>query len=186
MKWNLDTNKKFNVLPQLSVSISNTNSWCGLHYYLIISCSKRFHGFNLYVFSFCQQLCQARGFMCEICRKQEVIFPWDIKNVVRCSSCHSCHHIKCYQRQLVCPKCVRINNRNNLQNTGLCNSLDSWHCIVSHEWYKNVSDDVNSFLITVRINAGCWKGYFLFYIIELLMILNSVFMSFKACQIFLW
>lgn len=71
------------------------------------------------------QLCQARGFMCEICRKQEVIFPWDIKNVVRCSSCHSCHHIKCYQRQLVCPKCVRINNRNNLQNTGLCNSLDS-------------------------------------------------------------
>ncbi|XP_065203100.1 run domain Beclin-1-interacting and cysteine-rich domain-containing protein-like isoform X2 [Planococcus citri] len=59
------------------------------------------------------ELCHARGFMCEICSKQEIIFPWQINAVVRCIKCGSCHHIRCYNQKKICPKCVRINNRND-------------------------------------------------------------------------
>ncbi|XP_075214708.1 run domain Beclin-1-interacting and cysteine-rich domain-containing protein rubicon [Lycorma delicatula] len=57
------------------------------------------------------QLCQVRGFVCEVCRSQEVIYPWELDRVVRCASCGACFHNICYSPKLACPRCIRISKR---------------------------------------------------------------------------
>lgn len=54
------------------------------------------------------QLCQARGFVCEICEKNDVLFPWDFGLVTRCADCGSCYHKKCFDKITTCPRCPRI------------------------------------------------------------------------------
>lgn len=51
-------------------------------------------------------LCQARGFLCELCNCKEVIFPWVLGEVSRCQLCGACFHIKCFDRK--CPRCIRL------------------------------------------------------------------------------
>lgn len=61
-------------------------------------------------------MCQARGFVCELCSKNkvktknEVLFPWDFTLVIRCQDCGSCYHKKCFNSRKVstCPRCPRI------------------------------------------------------------------------------
>ncbi|XP_014280038.1 run domain Beclin-1-interacting and cysteine-rich domain-containing protein isoform X1 [Halyomorpha halys] len=50
-------------------------------------------------------LCQGRGFMCEICRSPQVIYPWELGKVIRCIKCGSCRHASCITSQ--CPRCER-------------------------------------------------------------------------------
>ncbi|XP_014248019.1 run domain Beclin-1-interacting and cysteine-rich domain-containing protein [Cimex lectularius] len=57
------------------------------------------------------QLCQGRGFMCEICPFKDVIYPWQLGKVSRCSKCGSCHHIICLRKAVSCPKCTRLAHR---------------------------------------------------------------------------
>lgn len=59
------------------------------------------------------QLCQARGFVCEVCRSQEIIYPWELDKVVRCGNCGACFHNICYSPKLACPRCIRISRRNS-------------------------------------------------------------------------
>jgi len=56
------------------------------------------------------QLCQARGFICEICKKNDVLFPWDFRLVTRCAECGSCYHKKCFDSRKIpmCPRCPRL------------------------------------------------------------------------------
>lgn len=56
------------------------------------------------------QLCQARGFVCELCPSQEVIFPWQLGRVARCSTCGACFHIACWSPS-PCPRCTRLSAR---------------------------------------------------------------------------
>jgi run domain Beclin-1 interacting cysteine-rich containing protein len=58
------------------------------------------------------KLCIARGFICEICHAPEVIFPWQMRKVRRCSQCGMCYHICCWEpSKQPCQKCVRISRR---------------------------------------------------------------------------
>ncbi|KAJ8952105.1 hypothetical protein NQ314_007598 [Rhamnusium bicolor] len=58
------------------------------------------------------QLCLARGFICEICNADEVIFPWQMRVVTRCAKCGICYHSACLARmQDTCKKCLRIQKR---------------------------------------------------------------------------
>lgn len=57
------------------------------------------------------QLCQARGFVCELCTNKEIIFPFDNTAVV-CPSCSAVMHRICFAQQVMCPKCERRRNRN--------------------------------------------------------------------------
>ncbi|XP_050438245.1 run domain Beclin-1-interacting and cysteine-rich domain-containing protein isoform X2 [Adelges cooleyi] len=68
---------------------------------IIITCNK--HVINC-------QLCQARGFGCEICKKDEVLFPWDFRKVTKCEDCGSCYHLKCFASRKIpkCPRCPRL------------------------------------------------------------------------------
>uniref|UniRef100_A0A1V1FQN1 Putative cysteine-rich protein 5 n=1 Tax=Reticulitermes speratus TaxID=60591 RepID=A0A1V1FQN1_9NEOP len=56
------------------------------------------------------QLCQARGFVCELCRSKEVIFPWQLGKVARCSTCGACFHTACWTPS-PCPRCTRLSAR---------------------------------------------------------------------------
>ncbi|XP_043284553.1 run domain Beclin-1-interacting and cysteine-rich domain-containing protein [Venturia canescens] len=66
-------------------------------------------------------LCEARGFMCELCftkGNSKVIFPWELSKVTRCNDCGSCFHIECKnlaKNTLNCPRCLRLRERRSLK-----------------------------------------------------------------------
>lgn len=51
------------------------------------------------------QLCTARGFVCELCPRKLVIFPWQA-NVHRCRTCGVCVHSGCAREP--CGRCERL------------------------------------------------------------------------------
>lgn len=58
------------------------------------------------------ELCLARGFICEMCEINEIIFPWQMRKVTRCFKCGSCFHTKCWlNKSQVCTKCIRMQKR---------------------------------------------------------------------------
>ncbi|KAM9343414.1 protein associated with UVRAG as autophagy enhancer [Pholidichthys leucotaenia] len=56
------------------------------------------------------ELCLARGFICEFCRENDVIFPFQTDICKRCTVCKACFHKDCFTVKL-CPKCARIQSR---------------------------------------------------------------------------
>ncbi|XP_072253503.1 protein associated with UVRAG as autophagy enhancer [Leuresthes tenuis] len=56
------------------------------------------------------QLCLARGFVCEICREKDIIFPFQSDLCKRCKVCKTCFHKHCFVEKK-CPKCARIQSR---------------------------------------------------------------------------
>ncbi|XP_039960797.1 run domain Beclin-1-interacting and cysteine-rich domain-containing protein [Bactrocera tryoni] len=62
-------------------------------------------------------LCTARGFHCEYCQKDQVIYPW-LKNVFRCDRCGSCFHLNCWKlTSNTCCRCQRISKRQEIAVT---------------------------------------------------------------------
>lgn len=59
------------------------------------------------------ELCQARGFVCELCSSKEVIFPWQLVKVTRCDQCGACFHAQCKNKssKKECPRCKRLQAR---------------------------------------------------------------------------
>ena len=53
------------------------------------------------------QICKARGFICEFCHSDEIMYPFQLRAVVQCASCKSFFHRKCYVASR-CPKCLRL------------------------------------------------------------------------------
>ncbi|XP_041114899.1 protein associated with UVRAG as autophagy enhancer-like isoform X2 [Polyodon spathula] len=58
------------------------------------------------------ELCQAKGFICEICRNNDVLFPFQTDICKRCAVCKACFHKDCFRFEQ-CPKCTRIETREN-------------------------------------------------------------------------
>ncbi|XP_074657892.1 run domain Beclin-1-interacting and cysteine-rich domain-containing protein-like isoform X2 [Tubulanus polymorphus] len=57
------------------------------------------------------QLCQAKGFICEICNNdKDLLFPFELSRVSQCQKCCACFHHMCYVAGK-CPKCARIEAR---------------------------------------------------------------------------
>lgn len=57
---------------------------------------------------FLLKLCVARGFICEVCRSDSVVYPWQL-NIQQCSNCGACTHVGCSIGS--CSKCDRIRQR---------------------------------------------------------------------------
>ncbi|XP_042903815.1 run domain Beclin-1-interacting and cysteine-rich domain-containing protein isoform X1 [Parasteatoda tepidariorum] len=56
-------------------------------------------------------LCQAKGFVCEICENEkDIIFSFQLNRVVLCQVCGSCFHKSCF-KNVKCPRCIRIAER---------------------------------------------------------------------------
>ncbi|XP_056421487.1 run domain Beclin-1-interacting and cysteine-rich domain-containing protein isoform X1 [Hyla sarda] len=55
-------------------------------------------------------LCQAKGFICEFCQGEDIIFPFELTKCRRCEDCKACYHKYCF-RSDHCPKCERLRVR---------------------------------------------------------------------------
>jgi len=61
------------------------------------------------------KLCYERGFVCELCDNDEVIFPFDLVAAI-CSKCCTVFHRNCWaKKNHQCPKCIRIEKRASLR-----------------------------------------------------------------------
>ncbi|XP_015792762.1 pleckstrin homology domain-containing family M member 3 [Tetranychus urticae] len=61
-------------------------------------------------------LCSQKGFICEICKSNQIIYPFDTKITYRCDNCKAVFHISCFITETgkrPCPRCLRINRREN-------------------------------------------------------------------------
>ncbi|XP_064610504.1 differentially expressed in FDCP 8 homolog [Liolophura sinensis] len=78
---------------------------------LLPELAKVHSSFAQHIKSDCQ-LCQAKGFICELCDTHEVLFPFDNIAVV-CHQCSYVLHRHCFvKRDNLCPRCERRNKRN--------------------------------------------------------------------------
>eukprot|EP00053_Salpingoeca_punica_P019557 m.199322 g.199322 ORF g.199322 m.199322 type:complete len:959 (-) comp17681_c1_seq2:2591-5467(-) len=56
-------------------------------------------------------LCQARGFICELCNSKNILFPFQTDDVAPCPECRNIQHKACLNnKKLSCRKCKRIEN----------------------------------------------------------------------------
>ncbi|VVC45034.1 Putative zinc-RING and/or ribbon,Zinc finger, PHD-type,Zinc finger, RING/FYVE/PHD-type,Protein kinase C- [Cinara cedri] len=60
------------------------------------------------------EICKNRGYICEICKQDKIIFPFD-EDVYSCDKCHNVYHNNCCNERNFCPKCKRIENRSKIQ-----------------------------------------------------------------------
>ncbi|XP_059162557.1 differentially expressed in FDCP 8 homolog [Physella acuta] len=60
------------------------------------------------------ELCQGRGFCCELCQEKEVLFPFDNIAVV-CPKCSAVSHRHCFAKRNMCPRCERREKRQAVQ-----------------------------------------------------------------------
>lgn len=57
------------------------------------------------------ELCKGRGYICEICSNDEVVFPFEAV-AVACVNCNAVYHRTCFSRiKEICQKCIRIKDR---------------------------------------------------------------------------
>ncbi|ULU07327.1 hypothetical protein L3Y34_018821 [Caenorhabditis briggsae] len=55
-------------------------------------------------------LCKQKGFCCELCTVNEVIYPFNTESTHRCEVCFSVFHVECWRTSGECPKCLRRKN----------------------------------------------------------------------------
>ncbi|XP_039299043.1 pleckstrin homology domain-containing family M member 1 [Nilaparvata lugens] len=55
-------------------------------------------------------LCKLKGFICEVCSSQIIIYPFDLQNY-KCNTCNAVFHLVCLNRLKPCPKCERYRKR---------------------------------------------------------------------------
>uniref|UniRef100_A0A673MD02 Pleckstrin homology domain-containing family M member 1-like n=1 Tax=Sinocyclocheilus rhinocerous TaxID=307959 RepID=A0A673MD02_9TELE len=53
-------------------------------------------------------LCTQRGFICQICNTDNIIFPFQFDSTTRCDVCKAVFHSSCKAKCPVCPRCARI------------------------------------------------------------------------------
>jgi hypothetical protein len=66
-------------------------------------------------------LCNAKGFICEICKEGEILFPFD-KEAAVCPGCEGAFHRQCYRQQEDCPRCARLRAKKALKKANKQNS----------------------------------------------------------------
>ncbi|XP_078079927.1 pleckstrin homology domain-containing family M member 1 isoform X2 [Mustelus asterias] len=52
-------------------------------------------------------LCTQRGFICQLCNSNDIIFPFEFESTSRCKECRTVFHKVCKAGVLSCPRCVR-------------------------------------------------------------------------------
>ncbi|CAL8139422.1 unnamed protein product [Orchesella dallaii] len=52
-------------------------------------------------------ICREKGFICEVCRSPQVVFPFELERIFKCCECGAVYHSKCMDVGHPCPRCVR-------------------------------------------------------------------------------
>ncbi|XP_051273601.1 pleckstrin homology domain-containing family M member 1 [Dicentrarchus labrax] len=53
-------------------------------------------------------LCTQRGFICQICHANDIIFPFQFDSTTRCKDCKAVFHLACKAPGISCPRCQRM------------------------------------------------------------------------------
>ncbi|KAF7657426.1 hypothetical protein LDENG_00026870 [Lucifuga dentata] len=53
-------------------------------------------------------LCTQRGFVCQICHANDIIFPFQFDTTTRCKDCKAVFHLACKAHECPCPRCLRM------------------------------------------------------------------------------
>lgn len=53
-------------------------------------------------------LCTQRGFFCQICQANDIIFPFQLETTTRCKDCKAVFHLECKPTGRTCPRCERM------------------------------------------------------------------------------
>ncbi|KAK9530075.1 hypothetical protein VZT92_011608 [Zoarces viviparus] len=53
-------------------------------------------------------LCTQRGFICQICQANDIIFPFQLDITTRCKACKAVFHSACKAAGVSCPRCQRM------------------------------------------------------------------------------
>ncbi|KAI1896544.1 hypothetical protein AGOR_G00095860 [Albula goreensis] len=53
-------------------------------------------------------LCSQRGFICQICNSNTIIFPFEFETTSRCKVCKTVFHTACKVQVPSCPRCLRL------------------------------------------------------------------------------
>ncbi|XP_068610545.1 pleckstrin homology domain-containing family M member 1 [Brachionichthys hirsutus] len=53
-------------------------------------------------------LCTQRGFFCQICQDDDIIFPFQFDSTTRCKVCKTVFHLTCKAPEDSCPRCERM------------------------------------------------------------------------------
>ncbi|XP_076008125.1 pleckstrin homology domain-containing family M member 1 [Genypterus blacodes] len=53
-------------------------------------------------------LCTQRGFICQICHADDIIFPFQFETTTRCKDCKAVYHLACKSHGYSCPRCLRL------------------------------------------------------------------------------
>ncbi|CAG5098492.1 Oidioi.mRNA.OKI2018_I69.XSR.g15718.t1.cds [Oikopleura dioica] len=62
------------------------------------------------------ETCGFKGFYCELCGSDNLIYPFETEETSSCLKCCACFHANCFRNTLEsCPKCTRIENRRRLR-----------------------------------------------------------------------
>ncbi|XP_076857582.1 pleckstrin homology domain-containing family M member 3 [Brachyhypopomus gauderio] len=52
-------------------------------------------------------LCREKGFVCELCQSDQILYPFQESATKRCEGCGAVFHAECKMRAQPCPRCVR-------------------------------------------------------------------------------
>ncbi|XP_015243595.1 PREDICTED: pleckstrin homology domain-containing family M member 1 [Cyprinodon variegatus] len=53
-------------------------------------------------------LCSQRGFICQICHSDDILFPFQFDCTTRCNDCKAVFHLSCKSAKNACPRCQRM------------------------------------------------------------------------------
>ncbi|XP_071519508.1 uncharacterized protein Plekhm1 [Panulirus ornatus] len=53
------------------------------------------------------EVCSPRGFICELCTDNDIIYPFQLGSTYTCGICYGVYHAMCARGQKECPRCIR-------------------------------------------------------------------------------
>lgn len=69
------------------------------------------------------EFCTLKGFICEACHSDSVLFPFDLDSIYRCSMCGAVFHQRCMDRFQPCKRCQRW-KKSQLEADVSCSPLE--------------------------------------------------------------
>jgi hypothetical protein len=71
------------------------------------------------------ELCSQLGYICGMCNKNDLLYPFDFDKVEKCPNCLACYHRNCLKNPDQCPRCIRKRNRIQSSATNISQALAS-------------------------------------------------------------